>query len=84
MTDSDIDPDQCRAARAYLQWRRRELAGRAGVTEHTVMNFENRRELRHKVVRTKPQTRAKIRQAFEAAGLSFDCAGALVLPFGES
>jgi DNA-binding XRE family transcriptional regulator len=72
MPDNDIDPDQCRAARAYLGWGRKELANRAGVDEDTVYNFEARRVVRFKTIRTKPETRARFRRAFEDAGLRFD------------
>jgi DNA-binding XRE family transcriptional regulator len=68
MPDNDIDPDQCQAARAYLGWGRKELAERAGVDEDTVYNFEARRVVRFKVVRTKAETRAKFRAVFESAG----------------
>jgi hypothetical protein len=30
MPDNDIDPDQCRAARVYLGWGRKELAESRG------------------------------------------------------
>lgn len=80
MGDDDISPAQCRAARAYLGWGRREFAKLAGVHEDTVLNFEVGRTLRHKRVRTSPETRAKIRKAVEAAGLAF--AGSdLILPY---
>jgi len=35
-----ITPEQCRAARALLDWSRRELATRAKVSEQTIANFE--------------------------------------------
>jgi hypothetical protein len=83
MPDNDIDPDQCRAARAYLNWGRRELAARSGVDEDTVYNFEARRVLRFKIVRTKAETRAKFRAVFEAAGLTF-VGNDLILPLKET
>ena len=82
MPDNDIDPDQCRAARAYLGWGRKELANRAGVDEDTVYNFEARRVVRFKVVRTKAETRARFRAAFVDAGLTF-VGGDLVLPMKD-
>ena len=82
MPDNDIDPDQCRAARAYLGWGRKELANRAGVDKDTVYNFEARRVVRFKVVRTKAETRAKFRAAFVDAGLTF-VGGDLVLPMKD-
>ena len=83
MPDNDIDPDQCQAARAYLGWGRKELANRAGVDEDTVYNFEARRVVRFKVVRTKAETRAKFRAAFVDAGLTF-VGDDLVLPMKEN
>ena len=82
MPDNDIDPDQCRAARAYLGWGRKELANRAGVDEDTVYNFEARRVVRFKTIRTKPETRARFRAVFESAGLTFD-GDALVFPIND-
>lgn len=66
MADDDIAPEQCSAARAYLGWGRLELADRAGITDATVLNFELRR------VRTKMETRQKIRRTFADAGLTFE------------
>jgi DNA-binding XRE family transcriptional regulator len=83
MPDNDIDPDQCRAARAYLGWGRKELANRAGVDEDTVYNFEARRVVRFKIVRTKPETRARLRAALVDAGLTF-VGGDLILPLKET
>jgi DNA-binding XRE family transcriptional regulator len=83
MPDNDIDPDQCRAARAYLGWGRKELANRAGVDEDTVYNFEARRVVRFKTIRTKPETRARFRAVFESAGLTFD-GNDLILPLKET
>jgi DNA-binding XRE family transcriptional regulator len=82
MPDNDIDPDQCQAARAYLGWGRKELAERAGVDEDTVYNFEARRVMRFKTIRTKPETRARFRAAFVDAGLTF-VGGDLVLPMKD-
>jgi hypothetical protein len=82
MPDNDIDPDQCQAARAYLGWGRKELAERAGVDEDTVYNFEARRVVRFKTIRTKAETRARFRAAFVDAGLTF-VGGDLVLPMKD-
>ena len=74
MATDDVSPAQSRAARAYLEWGRRDLAGQAGVAENTVYNFETGR-----VRNARPETRAKIRRAIEVAGLTF--AGSdLILP----
>jgi transcriptional regulator with XRE-family HTH domain len=35
-----ITPAQCRAARAMLNWSRKELAEAAGVAERTIVDFE--------------------------------------------
>ena len=83
MPDNDIDPDQCQAARAYLGWGRKELAERAGVDEDTVYNFEARRVVRFKTIRTKPETRARLRAALVDAGLTF-VGGDLILPLKET
>ena len=83
MPDNDIDPDQCRAARVYLGWGRKELANRAGVDKDTVYNFEARRVVRFKVVRTKAETRAKFRAASVDAGLTF-VGNDLILPLKET
>ena len=83
MPDNDIDPDQCQAARAYLGWGRKELANRAGVDEDTVYNFEARRVVRFKTIRTKPETRARLRAALVDAGLTF-VGGDLILPLKET
>ena len=40
MPDAMISVDQCRAARALLEWSREDLAARAGVSGGTVKNFE--------------------------------------------
>ena len=83
MPDNDIDPDQCQAARAYLGWGRKELAERAGVDEDTVYNFEARRVVRFKTIRTKPETRARLRAALVDAGLTF-VGNDLILPLKET
>jgi transcriptional regulator with XRE-family HTH domain len=58
-----MSPEQCRAARAWLDWTQQELARRAGVGLSTVRDFE-------KGERTPiPNNLAAIRRAIEAAGI---------------
>ncbi len=40
-----IAPEQCRAARAWLDWTQDELASRAGVSLSTVRDFEKGRRI---------------------------------------
>ena len=72
MAISDIAPEQCRAARAYLGWSQRELAERTGVNRLTVMDFEGRRW------KTAPEIRQRIRAVFEEAGVRFEGADAIL------
>jgi DNA-binding XRE family transcriptional regulator len=60
-----ITPDQCRGARAMLRLSQSDLAGLAGVSRQTVVDFE--REARTPY----PDNRAAIRAALEAAGVEF-------------
>jgi transcriptional regulator with XRE-family HTH domain len=66
-----MSPEQCRAARAWLNWTQQELARRAGVGLSTVRDFE-------KGERTPiPNNLAAIRRAIEEAGvrLTFESSG---------
>ena len=68
MSDSDknvISPEQCRAARALLQWGQDDLASAAKVAKKTIADFE--REARTPYARTLSDVRA----ALEAAGVEF-------------
>ena len=59
-----MSPEQCRAARAWLNWTQQELASRAGVGLSTLRDFE-------KGERTPiPNNLAAIRRAIETAGIS--------------
>lgn len=60
-----MNPDQCRAARAFLQWTRDDLAAKARVSVVTVSNFENGK--------SSPQraTLDAMRRTFEEAGIGF-------------
>jgi transcriptional regulator with XRE-family HTH domain len=60
-----MSPEQCRAARAWLDWTQQELARRAGVGLSTVRDFE-------KGERTPiPNNLAAIRRVIEEAGIEF-------------
>lgn len=60
-----IDAQQSRAARALLDWSRKELAAHADVGERTIIDFE--RGARSPI----PATLAAIQRALEAAGVEF-------------
>jgi transcriptional regulator with XRE-family HTH domain len=58
-------PEQCRAARALLDWQQRDLAQQSKVSRKSIADFERGR--------TMPWARTldDIREAFEAAGIEF-------------
>jgi transcriptional regulator with XRE-family HTH domain len=58
-----LTPEQCRAARALLDWTQEELAARAQVSRSTIRGFENGMHHLHR------SSAAVIRQALEAAGV---------------
>ena len=60
-----MTPEQCRAARAYLDWSQQRLAEAARVGNATIRNFESGQ--------SKPQkaTLAVLQLAFAAAGVVF-------------
>lgn len=58
-----LTPQQCRAARALLDWTQDDLAERAEVSRSTVRGFESRQ---HELQRA---TAAAIRRALEAEGV---------------
>jgi DNA-binding transcriptional regulator YiaG len=67
-----ISPEQCRAARAWLDWKQQDLAREAGVSLSTVRDFEKGR-------RTPIANNARaLVSALERAGmrLTFTSAGA--------
>ncbi|MCJ2046107.1 helix-turn-helix domain-containing protein [Methylobacterium sp. J-078] len=61
--------EQCRAARAWLDWPQQELAKRATVGLSTIRQFEN--NLRVPIA----NNLSAMRRAFEEAGISFIEAG---------
>jgi transcriptional regulator with XRE-family HTH domain len=61
---TQIVPVQCFIARMVLRWSARKLANVAGVSAHTVANFEGGRAL-------KASTVAVIQHALEKAGVIF-------------
>jgi transcriptional regulator with XRE-family HTH domain len=58
-------PEQCRAARAWLNWSQRALATRARVSASTVRNFEAGARVPH------PNNLRAIVAAFAQAGIRF-------------
>ena len=64
-----IGADQCRAARALLDWTQRRLARRAAVAESTLIEFERGRR------RALPATRRRLQDALTSAGVQFIIAG---------
>src|SRR3546814_19728205 len=60
-----LTPEQCRAARALLDWTQEDLARRAGVGGSTVRSFACGR---HALIRS---NRAVVQSAREAAGVGF-------------
>jgi transcriptional regulator with XRE-family HTH domain len=64
-------PEQCRAARALLDWQQRDLAQHSKVSRKSIADFERGRTMPW------PRTLDDLREAFEAAGIEFldDVAG---------
>jgi len=60
-----MSPEQCRAARAWLDMRQAQLAASAGVALSTVKDFEGGKRA------PIPATLAAMRAALERAGVSF-------------
>ena len=59
-----ISPDQCRAARALMNWTQAELAAQAGVIRANVVLFERGRT-------ASTVTRRRLQTALERAGVTF-------------
>lgn len=65
MAHSDLQPAQCRGARAMLEWSQEKLAEAAGVSRPTVKDFERGARTPH------PNNLQAIRAALETAGVEF-------------
>lgn len=61
----EISPEQCRAARAMLDWTQQTLATRVGVALKTVRDFETGRRTPLNIIRS------SIKQALEEGGIEF-------------
>lgn len=59
-----IAPEQCRAARALLNWTQAELAERVSISAVSIRAFEKGGEMRDSNLKL-------IRMTFEAAGVTF-------------
>ncbi|MBC9879927.1 helix-turn-helix transcriptional regulator [Bradyrhizobium sp. INPA01-394B] len=70
MVNELLTAAQARAARAWLNWSKQELADRTGISEKTITRFE----LGHSVPYA--STLAKMRLTFEEAGICFQFEGA--------
>ena len=60
-----ITPEQCRAARALLNWSQPDLAEAVGIARETIAHFERGARVPH------PNNLSDIRAALEAAGVEF-------------
>ncbi|WP_404286466.1 helix-turn-helix transcriptional regulator [Microvirga sp. RSM25] len=60
-----ITRDQCRAARALLDWTQDQMAERSAVSKKTLADFEAGRRVPY------DRTLTDIRRAFEEAGIQF-------------
>lgn len=58
-----LTPEQCRAARGWLDWGQEELAQRANVSLSTVRDFERGKRKPY------PNNLDALRRAFQAAGV---------------
>lgn len=58
-------PEQCRAARALLNWSQDRLATASGVSKPTIANFETGKRMPYE------RTLDDLREALEAAGIEF-------------
>src|SRR5579864_3151666 len=66
--NSGMSPEQCRAARAWLDWPQRLLASKAKVSTSTILDFESGRRIPH------ANNLDAIRRVLEDAGMQFHCA----------
>lgn len=60
-----MSPEQCRAARAWLNWSQQDLSARANIGLSTIRQFENglRKPIANNLL--------AMRRAFEEAGVTF-------------
>lgn len=65
MRQKAITPDQSRAARALLRWKKAKLAHESGVAVSTIDYFENRHR------QTRSDNVKNIRMALEVGGVRF-------------
>ena len=70
MKNQSISPDQCRAARAFLNWSQPELAERCALTVNPILNFEKGGD-----ANAAKRTMDKIVRAFVLAGMVFTPTG---------
>ncbi|MGE0666910.1 MAG: multiprotein-bridging factor 1 family protein [Sphingomonadales bacterium] len=68
---SYISPDTCRAARALIDWTRKDLASAASVAERTVASFERGDRIAYQ------DTQERLRAALESAGVVFLAVGSI-------
>ena len=61
-----ISPEQCRMARAGLNWSQADLSRRSGVASATIAGFEKGRRTPY------PRTIRDLKVVFEAAGVGFE------------
>jgi transcriptional regulator with XRE-family HTH domain len=67
MTETDIMPELCRAARGLLGWGQDELARRAEVAAATIRGYERGQKVPRRA------SLAAIQHALEQAGVTFAC-----------
>ena len=61
-----ITPEQCRAARAFLNWSQEDLAKKVRVIKTTIGDFERKKTIPYR------KTLEDIRTEFEKAGIRFE------------
>lgn len=66
MKNTYIQPAQCRAARALLNWSQPDLAERSGITVNPIISFEKDRD-----AKPAARTMRRIVHAFDLAGIAF-------------
>ncbi|WP_010162588.1 helix-turn-helix transcriptional regulator [Sphingomonas sp. PAMC 26617] len=71
----DMTPQQCRMARAALEWSQQQLADAAAVRQTTVSDYERGGDARRSTVQ-------KLRAAMEQAGVVFVGAGEVSMSGG--